>query len=107
MLVVSSCMEAQAFEPEFVFKGKVKTMSVEKESASDKKDKLKTVFEYDQSQRKIKEISPYNSSTEYFYQTKSDEKAILKKSSYGKGDSKTESIEIEDKNKAGQMLLSG
>ena len=107
MLVSSSFMQAQAFEQEFVFKGKVKTMSIEKENASDKKDKLKTVFEYDQSQRKIKEISPYDSSTEYFYQTKSDEKAILKKSSYGKGDSKTESIEIEDKNKAGQMLLSG
>lgn len=106
MLVVSGFFKAQAFEQEFVFKGKVKTMSVEKESASDKKDKLKTIYEYDQNQRKLKEISPYNSSTDYFYLTKSDEKPILKKW-YRTENSKEESVEIEDKNKNGQTLLSG
>ncbi|WP_131450841.1 hypothetical protein [Chryseobacterium sp. FH1] len=106
MLVVSGFMQAQAFEQEFFFKGKVKTMTLEKENASDKKDKLKTVFEYDQNQRKIKEISPYNYTNEHFYLTKSDEKPILKKS-YGTGESKTQTIEIEDQNKARQTLLSG
>jgi len=105
-LAISSFFQAQAFEQEFVFKGKVKTMTMEKESSSDKKQKLKTVFEYDQNQRKLKEISPYNSSTDYFYLTTSDEKPILKKW-YRTDDAKEQSIEIEEKNKTGQTLLSG
>lgn len=106
MIIVSSFVYSQAFEQEFVFKGKVKTMSVEKESSSDKRNKLKTIFEYDQNQRKLKEISPYNSSTDYFYLTKSEEKPILTKW-YRTEDSKEESIEISDQNKAGEVLLSG
>lgn len=106
MLVISSFAKAQAYDQELVFKGKVKTMSVEKENESDKKQKLKTVYEYDQNQRKLKEISPYKSNTDYFYLSKSDEKPALIKW-YRTDDSKEQSIEIEEKNKTGQTLLSG
>ncbi len=106
MLVLSSFVKAQAYDQELLFKGKVKTMSVEKENESNKKQKLKTVYEYDQNQRKLKEISPYKSSTDYFYLSKSDEKPALTKW-YRTDDSKEQSIEIEEKNKTGQTLLSG
>lgn len=106
LMINSGLFQAQVYEPEFVFKGKVKTMSIEKADYSDKKKKLKTVLEYDKFKRKIKEISPYNSNTEYFYQTKSDEKPILTKWNRT-DDSKESSIEIEEKNNNGQTLLSG
>ncbi len=105
-LINSFLTHAQMIEEEYIFKGKVKTMTLEKESASDKKDQLKSVFEYDFNQRKLKEVSPYNSTTEYFYLAKSDEKPILKKW-YGTGDSKAQSIEIEEKDNSGKVLLSG
>lgn len=106
MFTFSSFVKAQAYDQELAFKGKVKTMTVEKKNASDKNKKLKSVYEYDQNQRKLKEISPYNSNTDYFYLIKSDQKPALKKW-YRTDNSKEQSIEIEDKNKAGQMLLSG
>jgi hypothetical protein len=105
-LINSFLTHAQMIEEEYIFKGKVKTMTLEKESASDKKGQLKSVFEYDFNQRKLKEVSPYNSTTEYFYLAKSDEKPILKKW-YGTGDSKAQSIEIEEKDNSGKVLLSG
>ncbi|UQB69230.1 hypothetical protein [Epilithonimonas zeae] len=104
--VLSGFVQGQAFDQELNFKGSVKTLTLEKQNDSDKKQKLVTIFEYDKNQRKLKEISPYNSNTDYFYLNKSDTKPTFTKW-YGTDNSRETSIEIEDKNKTGKMLLSG
>lgn len=105
-MLLSFPLYSQAFDQELKFKGAVKTMTLEKQSSGDQGRKLVTTIEYDKSQRQIKEISPYNSNIEYFYQTQSDEKPILTKS-YSTNNAKDYSIEIDDKKKAGKMLLRG
>lgn len=106
LMIFSGTFQAQAFEQELLFQGAVKTMTIETTSDSDKDTKLKTVREYDFAQRKIKETSAYNSTTDYYYHNKKDKKPLLKKWYRTEG-AKEESFEVEQQNATGQTLLSG
>lgn len=106
LMIFSEALQAQAFEQELIFHGPVKTMTLETPNYSDETQKLKTIWEYDQSQRKIKEISAYNSNTEYYYPNKKDKKPLLQKW-YRADGSKEHSFQIEQQDASGKPLLSG
>ncbi|WP_196937118.1 hypothetical protein [Sphingobacterium hungaricum] len=97
---------AQDFDQVYVFKGPVKTLSLEMPNYGDHENTLNTIVEYDRSGRKIKETSPYKSVSEFLYKTTSDKKPLLTKQ-YSSIDNKITGIEIEDRNSNGKTLLSG
>lgn len=106
LMIFSGVLQAQAFEQELLFQGRVKTMTVETSDYSSEAQKLKTIREYDQTQRKIKEVSAYNSNTEYFYPNKKDKKPLLEKW-YRTDGSKEQTFQIEQQDATSKPLLSG
>lgn len=106
LMMIPSVLKAQAFEQELVFHGPMKTMTLVTPDYSNENPNRKTVWEYDQGQRKIKEISAYNSNTEYYYPRKKDKKPLFKKWYRTEG-AKEESFEVEQQDATGQTLLSG
>lgn len=106
LMIFSGALRAQAFEQELIFHGPVKTMTMETPDYSDEAKKLKTVWEYDQSQRKIKEISAYNSTTDYYYPNKKDKKPLFEKW-YRASDEKEQSYRVEQQDASGKPILSG
>ena len=106
LVIFSKALTAQAFEQELIFHGPAKTMTLETPNYSDETKKLKMVWEYDQSQRKIKEISAYNSNTEYYYPNKKDKKPLLQKW-YRADGSNENSFQIEQQDASGKPIMSG
>lgn len=105
-LLFFGMMPAQAYDQELVFKGNVKTLTLVTPNDSDRSKTLTTVYEYDLQKRKIRETSPYQYHTDYFYLTKSGDQPDLKQS-YHRDYPKEQTIDITEKNKSGETLLSG
>lgn len=93
-------------EPEYVFHGPVKTVSITKTDDSQAKKELKTVFEYDKKGRKIKEVSPYQSNTEYYYSNGAGTNPLLQKW-YRTDQSNEQKISVEERNTSDKVILSG
>ncbi|MFP3598799.1 hypothetical protein [Chryseobacterium sp. SIMBA_029] len=98
--------QKRSTEPEYLFHGPVKTIIITKTDYSDPKKELKTVFEYNKNGRKIKEISPYQSSTEYYYSNEKNTEPILHKW-YRTDASNEQKISVEERNTADKILLKG
>ncbi|WP_062702610.1 hypothetical protein [Chryseobacterium indologenes] len=95
-----------ATDPEYIFHGPVKTMSVSKQDYSEEKKELKSYFEYDRKGRKIREVSPYSTGSEYYYQDQDAENPVLTRI-YNKQDNKELRISLEDLDSNGRKILSG
>jgi hypothetical protein len=97
---------AQISEPEYRFKGPVKTMRLTKTDYGKPPKELITFFEYDKQGRKIKEVSPYSTSSEFYYTNEKTQIPALQKS-FNKADGKEQSFNVLAYNSAGKKLLSG
>lgn len=93
-------------EPEYIFHGPVKTLSIVKTDDSPSKKELKTVFEYDKKGRKIKEVSPYQSNTEYYYPNETGSDPLLQKW-YRTDQSNEQKVSVEERNTSDKVILSG
>ncbi|MDR6920862.1 hypothetical protein [Chryseobacterium sp. 2987] len=95
-----------AVDPEYIFHGPVKTMSISKQDYSEEKKELKSYFEYDKKGRKIREVSPYSTGSEYYYPDQNTESPVLTRL-YNKQDNKELKISLEDQDSNGRKRLSG
>lgn len=93
-------------DPEYIFRGPVKTMSLSAQDYSEEKKELKSYFEYDKKGRKVREISPYSTGSEYYYADQDTENPVLTRL-YSKKNNKELKISLEDTDAHGRKNLSG
>ncbi|MDR2235572.1 MAG: hypothetical protein LBE92_05575 [Chryseobacterium sp.] len=91
---------------EYRFRGPVKTMTVSKKDHSAEKKELTSLLEYDKKGRKIRDVSPYNTGSEYYYPDQQSETPVLTRT-FDKESHKVVRISLEDRDANGRKNLSG